>query len=98
MTAPGSVLFNSDPVAFRRAKRKEAEAMVDSLDVNGDGMLEREEVMSALERLPSASTQELDISQLFDALDVDKSGTLDYAEFVAMMSGARPEQSNLLQA
>ena len=30
-----------------------------------------------------------DAPAIFDALDVDKSGSLDYEEFVAMMSGHR---------
>ena len=32
--------------------------------------------------------------QAFDALDVDKSGTLDYEEFVTMMSGGRFEDAS----
>jgi len=63
----------------------------EAMDVDGDGVLTREEVLAAMGRLPGTEQSLLESEQAFDALDVDKSGTLDYEEFVAMMSGARIE-------
>eukprot|EP00966_Prymnesium_polylepis_P178875 4141747-Prymnesium_polylepis.1 len=66
----------------------------EAMDADGDGVLTREEVLSAMERLPGDTRARAQFDQFFDALDVDKSGTLDYEEFVAVMSGYRPDVLN----
>ena len=65
----------------------------EALDVDGDGVLTRDEVLKAMLRLPGGEELVRESEQAFDALDVDKSGTLDYEEFVTMMSGGRFEDA-----
>ena len=50
------------------------------------------QVLEAMARLQGAGDACADAMQAFDALDVDQSGTLDYGEFVAMMSGTHPTE------
>ena len=69
----------------------------EALDADGDGLISRTEMRQAMESvvtfLPkgaSAGAKWADEAQTaFDALDRDKSETLDYEEFVAAMSGMR---------
>ena len=63
------------------------------MDIDGDGVLTRDEVLKAMLRLPGGEELVRESEQAFDALDVDKSGTLDYEEFVTMMSGGRFEDA-----
>ena len=65
----------------------------EALDIDGDGVLTRDEVLKAMLRLPGGEELVRESEQAFDALDVDKSGTLDYEEFVTMMSGGRFEDA-----
>ena len=64
-----------------------------ALDLDGDGVITREEMLEVMGRLNLDSSRTRDAAaSIFDALDVDKSDSLDYEEFVAMMSGARLEE------
>ena len=67
------------------------------MDVNGDGVVSREEVLGAMDSVvrylpdPDESAgrdwaQEVLVA--FDVIDRDQSGTIDYEEFVAVLSGA----------
>ncbi|EOD10136.1 hypothetical protein EMIHUDRAFT_257817 [Emiliania huxleyi CCMP1516] len=64
-----------------------------ALDVNGGGGMLR--AMECVGRnLPAGGSRDEEslarkAAVAFDALDVDKSGTLDYEEFVAVLSGLR---------
>jgi len=73
-----------------------------SLDVNDDGEISRDEFLAGMEKvcatldaLPPGTSQQdcrewADTTAVaFETLDRDKSGTLDYEEFVAMLSGVR---------
>jgi Ca2+-binding EF-hand superfamily protein len=64
-----------------------------ALDANGDGVITREEMRQAMaciaRNLPigDAESWAQRADEAFEALDRDKSGKLDYEEFVALMSG-----------
>uniref|UniRef100_A0A7S2GGQ6 Calmodulin n=1 Tax=Haptolina brevifila TaxID=156173 RepID=A0A7S2GGQ6_9EUKA len=94
-------LMTSKAAADFSSPQSELMPAFKGLDKDGDGVITREEVLVVIERL---STQdfygggEMEKTELeaaantaFDALDVDKSESLDYAEFVAMLSGTRTE-------
>ena len=49
-----------------------------ALDINGDGVLSREELASAMERLTGGDSALEEVREAFDAFDVDKGGTIDY--------------------
>ena len=64
----------------------------------GDGVISRDEMLRAMEcvgrNLPAGRSRDEEslarkAAVAFDALDVDKLGTLDYEEFVAVLSGLR---------
>jgi len=67
-----------------------------AIDTDGDGEISREEMLAAVERLsslnlPVGGDMTSSVNAAFDALDVDKSGSLDYSEWVAMMSGTHSD-------
>ena len=85
-------LMTSKAITDFDKPEKELLSAFEAIDTDGDGVLTRDEVLSAMERVPGEDSLLKDCEAMFDALDVDKSGTLDYEEFVAMMSGTRLEK------
>ena len=80
--------------------QKELLPAFQALDTDGDGVITREEMVAAIQRLSTTPSfargglvEDLEeaANQIFDALDVDKSGSLDYDEFVSMMSGTHSD-------
>ncbi|XP_010536433.1 PREDICTED: calcium-dependent protein kinase 29 [Tarenaya hassleriana] len=73
--------------------------MFKNMDTDGSGTITFDELRDGLHRLGSKLT-EAEIRQLMDAADVDKSGTIDYIEFItATMHRHRLErEENLIQA
>jgi len=95
-------LMSSKAVADFRNPESELKPAFSALDVDGDGLISRDELTEALDMvcrtLPpghpcsvdAGSTFAEDTIAVFDALDIDRSGSLDYEEFVAMLSDSRP--------
>ena len=52
------------------------------LDVNGDGRLSKEELTEACSKIGSINIEE--IEAIFENIDIDKSGFIDYSEFLAV--------------
>ena len=56
------------------------------LDGNGDGMISKEEMMVGLDYLRkevNCNLKQTDIEEIFQAMDFDNSGQVDYTEFIA---------------
>jgi len=53
-----------------------------ALDKNGDGKLSKEEIFEGYELFFGKNMEKADIEKMFDAVDIDKSGYIDYSEFV----------------
>lgn len=56
------------------------------LDINGNGMISREEMLIGLDYLKkevNAHLTQSDIEEIFTAMDFDNSGQVDYTEFIA---------------
>ena len=53
-----------------------------SIDLNGDGRIERKEFKAALDK-SGHSYSEVEVSQLMNTLDTNKNGYIDYTEFLA---------------
>jgi Ca2+-binding EF-hand superfamily protein len=53
------------------------------MDVNGDGKLSKEEVKNGFFECFGRSLNDDDLIAIFKNADLDKSGTLDYSEFLA---------------
>ncbi|CAH9080830.1 unnamed protein product [Cuscuta epithymum] len=73
--------------------------MFKNIDTDGSGNITLDELKTGLAKLGSKLSED-EIKQLMDAADIDKSGTIDYIEFitVAMHRHRLENESNLLMA
>ena len=53
-----------------------------AIDKNGDGKLSKEEILDGHDKFFGKTMDKDDIEKMFDAVDYDKSGFIDYSEFV----------------
>jgi len=53
-----------------------------ALDKNGDGKLSMEEIFDGYENFFGKNLEKADIEKMFNSVDIDKSGYIDYSEFV----------------
>lgn len=60
----------------------ELEKVFTELDINGDGTLDKEELMAGFKKFYGADFNEAEVDALLEMGDKDGSGTLDYSEFV----------------
>jgi len=77
----------SDVVAKFRSTHpnmKDVQNAFRKFDRNGDGAIDRSELTSALTSSGQQYTQQ-EVNALFNAADVNKDGTIDFEEFVALM-------------
>ena len=91
-------LMTSREVSTFRKPDSELRTAFEAIDANSDGSISRDELTNAMEtvvqNLPDPTEQAAgmdwakEVAVAFDALDRDKSGSLDYEEFVAVLSGA----------
>lgn len=53
-----------------------------AIDKNGDGKLSKEEILEGYDKFFGKAMDKEDVLRMFDAVDIDKSGFIDYSEFV----------------
>jgi calcium-dependent protein kinase len=53
-----------------------------AIDKNGDGKLSKDEIMEGYDLFFGKTMDKGDIEKMFDSVDIDKSGYIDYSEFV----------------
>ena len=53
-----------------------------AIDKNGDGKLSKEEILEGYDLFFGKNLDKVDIEKMFDAVDIDRSGYIDYSEFV----------------
>merc|ERR1719408_1229397 len=78
-------------VKTKDEEEAELKALFKSYDKNGDGHLSRQEMMAVF-KATGQDWCEADLNIMFDEVDTDKSGTIEYAEYVAwLMAGSDDE-------
>jgi len=53
------------------------------LDKNGDGTLSREEILEGYKQMMDEEEAEAEVNRIMEMVDLDKSGFIDYTEFIA---------------
>ena len=54
-----------------------------ALDVNSDGMISRKELLEGYRKVTTAELNDDQLNEMFDNIDKDGSGVIEYSEFVA---------------
>lgn len=64
-------------------EEQELRRIFSELDLNGDGEISKEEIRQGYEKISQTSyLSEEELNQLIDQIDIDKSGTINYQEFL----------------
>jgi len=63
-------------------EKKNLRKVFQALDANGDGKLSKEELVNGYEQVCGVSVSMDELTKAFDAIDMDKSGAIDYNEFL----------------
>jgi calcium-dependent protein kinase len=82
-----------------KSEKEKLAKIFKALDANGDGKLSKEEIMGGYEEHFGKLLNEEEVDKLFNDVDTDKSGFIDYSEFiVATMSSKKNLSEEKLQA
>lgn len=73
-------------------EKEQIDKVFRAMDTNGDGMLSKEEIKNGYAEFFGRSLNDNEIDEMFDKVDTDKSGAIDYSEFVV----ATMNEKNLL--
>jgi calcium-dependent protein kinase len=65
-----------------KAEKENLAKIFKALDKNGDGKLSKEEIYEGYEQFFGRTLDRPDVDKMFDAVDIDGSGYIDYSEFV----------------
>jgi calcium-dependent protein kinase len=77
---------------------KELRQIFESVDQNGDGTLSREEIKGQLANCLPASTLDHRLDEIFQKVDSDHNGHIDYEEFIkATIDVAKVESKEVLR-
>ena len=57
-------------------------ALFQQFDTNGDGVLTKEEILHGYQTIMPFDDAEREVQRIMTEVDIDKSGTIDYNEFV----------------
>ena len=65
-----------------KAEKENLARIFKAIDKNGDGKLSKEEILEGYDLFFGKNMDKGDIEKMFDAVDIDRSGYIDYSEFV----------------
>ena len=72
----------------------ELQNLYQKVDVNGDGLIQREELWSVFENGEAGSLSRKDFNYLFGSIDLDNNGTLTFVEFASFFGSLSSNNSN----
>jgi len=75
-----------------KSEKENLSKIFKTLDKNGDGKLSKEEIYEGYDLFFGKNLDKEDIDKMFDSVDIDQSGFIDYSEFVI----ASMNEKNLL--
>jgi calcium-dependent protein kinase len=65
-----------------KSEKEDLAKIFKAIDKNGDGKLSKEEILDGYDKFFGTAMNKDDVEKMFDAVDIDKSGFIDYSEFV----------------
>lgn len=65
-----------------KQEKEHLDKIFKALDKNGDGKLSKEEIFDGYDQYFGKSMDKESLEKMFDSVDIDKSGFIDYSEFV----------------
>lgn len=66
----------------RDEEKKDLDKIFKAIDIDGDGSLSRQEMMQGYEEHFGIPISEEQVEDIFSRIDLDRSGTIDYTEFI----------------
>lgn len=76
-----------------KSEKEKLGSVFKKLDKNGDGKLSREEILEGYETHFGRLLNEDELDQLFNDVDTDKSGFIDYSEFIVASMSSKKNMS-----
>jgi len=73
-------------IASQLTSKEEKQQLMETfkqLDKNGDGILSREEILEGYKQHMDEEEAEAEVNRIMQMVDLDKSGAIDYTEFIA---------------
>ena len=73
-------------IASQLTSKEEKQQLMNTfrvLDKNGDGILSKEEIILGYKQIMSDEEAEIEVKKIMEFVDTDKSGQIDYTEFIA---------------
>jgi len=81
-----------------KEETEDLEKIFKQLDENGDGQLSKDEILKGYQEATGIPISEEEVDKMFEEIDLDKNGTIDYTEFVmATMSDKHTMTNDKLQ-
>ena len=77
---------------LNKQEKEQIDKVFRAMDINGDGKLSKEEIQIGFAQYFGRSLDDREVDEMFDKVDADGSGSIDYSEFVV----ATMNEKNLL--
>ncbi len=77
-----------------KSEKENLSKVFKAMDKNGDGKLSKEEIVEGYDQFFGKTLSKDDVGKLFDSVDIDKSGFIDYSEFVIASMNEKTLLSN----